>query len=304
MNEAKTVAVFGGTGFLGRRVVRHLRDRGFAVRVAARHPERAAALFSDDALLTATAADIADDASVMRALAGARGVVNAVSLYAEKGGRTFHGVHVEAAARLAAAARRAGVERLVQLSGIGADAQARSAYVRSRGEGETAVTAAFPGAVVIRPSAMFAAEDGFTASIAAMMHKASVFPLFGTGTTRLQPAFVEDVAEAIARILAAPAPAPLYEFGGADVLTYRALVQRIAGQCGRRALLLPVPFALWRLLAAVAGWLPNPPLTEGMVALMRRDNVVSGNAAAFADLGIAPHGIAAAFGGSNGDHAA
>lgn len=292
----RTVVVFGGTGFLGRRVVRHLRDHGFAVRVAARHPERMKALFPDDSRLVAVQADIQDEAAVAPVLTGAWGVVNAVSLYAEKGGRTFHGVHVEAAARLAAAARRAGVARLVQLSGIGADPHARSAYVRSRGEGEAAVTAAFPAAIVIRPSAMFAAQDGFTASIAGMMHKTSVFPLFGTGATRLQLVFVDDVAEAIARILAAPAPAPLYEFGGPEALTYKALLQTIARHRGRRPLLLPVPFALWRLLAGIAEWLPNPPLTEGMVALVRRDNVASADLPGLEALGIAPRSLEAVLG--------
>lgn len=284
----QTVVVFGGTGFLGRRVVRHLRDHGFAVRVAVRHPERAAALFADDASVMTVRADVDDEVSVAQALAGAWGVVNAVSLYAEKGGRTFHGVHVKAAAQVAAAARRAGVSRLVQFSGIGADPHSASPYIRSRGEGEAAVQAAFPAAIVIRPSAMFAAEDGFTASIAGMMHKTSVFPLFGTGTTRLQPAYVEDVAEAVARITAAATPAPLYEFGGPDALAYKALLQTIARQGGRRPSLLPVPFALWRLLASLAEWLPNPPVTEGMVALMRQDNVVSGAFPGFEALGIAP----------------
>jgi len=287
----RTVVVFGGTGFLGRRMVRHLRDYGFAVRVATRHPERAKALFDDGALVTAVKADIQDDASVARAVSGAWGVVNAVSLYAEKGGRTFHGVHVEAAARLAVAARRAGVERLIQLSGIGADPHSRSPYVRSRGEGEAAVCDAFPTATIVRPSAMFAAEEGFTASIASMMHKTSVFPLFGTGATRLQPVFVEDVAEAIARILAAPAPAPLYEFGGPEVFTYKGLLQTLCGRVGRRCFLLPLPFPLWSLLARVAEWLPHPPLTEGMVALMRQDNVVSGRLPGFAALGVAPRAL-------------
>ena len=292
MSDApRTVVVFGGTGFLGRRVVRHLRDHGFAVHVAVRHPERAAALFPADALLTAVMADIQDETSVARSLTGAWGVVNAVSLYAEKGGRTFHGVHVEAAGRLAAAARRAGVERLIQLSGIGADAHARSAYVRSRGEGEAAVAAAFPTATIIRPSAMFAADDGFTASLASMMHKTSLFPLFGNGSSRMQPVFVEDVAEAVAHILGAPTPAPLYEFGGPEVFTYKGLLETLCRRVGRRCIFLPIPFPLWSLLARAAEWLPNPPLTEGMVALVRRDNVVSGALPGLEALGIAPRAL-------------
>jgi len=297
LSETKTVTVFGGTGFLGRRVVRHLRDHGFAVCVAARHPERAAALFPGDPLLTPLQADVDHDVSVVQAVADAWGVVNAVSLYVEKGARTFHSVHVEAAARVANVARRAGVQRLIQMSGLGADPHSSSDYIRCRGEGETAVRAAFPGAIIIRPSAMFAATDGFTAAIADMMHKTSVFPLFGSGTTRLQPAFVEDVAEAIARIMAAPTRAAIYEFGGPEVLTYRALLQTIASQRGLRRGFLPLPFPVWRLLASVAEWLPNPPLTRGQVELMEQDSVVSGRLPGFEALGIAPQALGAVLGG-------
>lgn len=300
MSETKTITVFGGTGFLGRRVVRHLREHGFAVRVAVRHPERAKALFPEDAALTAVRADVDEEASIALALTGAWGAVNAVSLYAEKGGRTFHSVHVEAAARVAAAAHRAGVQRLIQMSGLGADAHSSSSYIRSRGQGEAAVREAFPGATIIRPSAMFAAEDGLTAALGGMLRLAPVFPLFGTGTTRLQPAFVEDVAEAIARILASPEPGAIYEFGGPEVLTYRALLQTVARQLGLRRIFLPLPFALWRLLASVAESLPNPPLTRGQVELMEADNVVSGRLPGFAALDIAPQALGTVLGGEKG----
>lgn len=291
MSDVRLITVFGGTGFLGRRVVRHLMDHGFAVRVAVRHPAKATALFPGDASLTAVRADIDDEASVAQALAEAWGVVNAVSLYAEKGNRTFHSVHVEAAARVAAQARRTDVERLIQMSGIGADPRAQSSYVRSRGEGEEAVRAAFPDAVIIRPSAMFAAEDGFTAALARMLRAAPVFPMFGTGATRLQPPCVEDVAEAIARILALPAAAETYEFGGPEVLTYKALLRTVARRAGLRRVLLPLPFPMWRLLAIAAEWLPRPPLTRGQVELMEHDNVVSGRLPGFAALNIAPKAI-------------
>lgn len=298
----QTIVVFGGTGFLGRRLVRHLRSHGFAVRVAVRHPERVAGLFPQDPLIGSVAANVDDDASVAQAVAGAWGVVNAVSLYVEKGGRTFHSVHVEAAGRVAAAARRAGVQRLVQMSGLGADPRSPSPYIRSRGEGEAAVREAFPGAIVIRPSAMFAAEDGLTAALAGMLRATPVFPLFGTGHTRLQPAFVEDVAEAVARIFTIPTPAAIYEFGGPDVLTYKALLQTVARRLGLRRLLLPLPFLLWRLLASVAEWLPSPPLTTGQVDLMRHDNVVPGALPGFAALEIAPKSIETVLASEAGRH--
>ena len=292
----QTVVVFGGTGFLGRRVVGHLLARGFAVRAAARHPEKVRPP-ENAPLLTPVAADVGDDRAVAQAVAGAWGVVNAVSLYQEQGGRTFRSVHVEAAARVAAQARRAGVQRLVQVSGLGADPHSPSAYIRSRGEGEAAVCAAFPGAVVIRPSAMFAADEGFVTAIAGMLRRFPVFPMFGIGTTRLQPASVEDVGEAVARIMAAPDPAPLYEFGGPEVLTYKALLQAIARRLGLRRLLVPIPFFLWHWLAAGAERLPNPPLTKGQVELMQHDNTASHYVPGFADLAIAPRGIEAALDG-------
>jgi NADH dehydrogenase len=155
----RTVTVFGGTGFLGRRVVRHLRASEFSVRSASRHPDQGYGLFgSGDPQLQFVQADIQDEQSVVAALAGAYGVVNAVSLYVERGPETFHSVHVESAQRLAAQARRAGAERLVHLSGIGADAASPSPYIRKRGEGELSVRAAFDDAFVVRPAVMFGPE--------------------------------------------------------------------------------------------------------------------------------------------------
>jgi NADH dehydrogenase len=150
---------------------------------------------------------------------------------------------------------------------------------------------------MIRPSAMFAAQDGFTAAIAGMLRMVPVFPLFGTGATRLQPAYVEDVAEAIARILAAPASAETYELGGPAVVTYKALLQTVARRYGLRRVFLPLPFSLWRLLASVAEWLPNPPLTKGQVELMAQDNVVSGRLPGFDVLDITPKALETVLGG-------
>jgi uncharacterized protein YbjT (DUF2867 family) len=158
----RVVTVFGGTGFLGRRVVEHLRKHDFSVRIASRHPNRSRALFgSDDPQLQSVAADIHDQRAVADALAGAYGVVNAVSLYVERGRSTFHSVHVEAARGVAARAQRNGVERLVQVLGIGADAASPSLYIRKRGEGELAVRAAFADAILMRPAVMFGPDDAF-----------------------------------------------------------------------------------------------------------------------------------------------
>jgi len=294
--SARRIAVFGGTGFLGRRIVRNLLDHGFSVRVAARHPERGASLFGTEPALERVRADVGDDASVAAAVVGAWAVVNAVSLYAERGALTFPVVHVVAAERVAARARGAGVARLVHISGIGADPNSASTYIRSRGQGEEAVRAAFPDAVIARPSVMFAEDDAFLTGLASLLRRSPVFPLFGRGDTRLQPAHVDDVAEAVARILETEAPAPLYEFGGPRVYTYRALLEAIARRIGARTRLLPVPFALWRLAGSVAEWLPRPPLTRNQVALMQRDNVAAPELPGFDALGIAPKGIEAVLG--------
>jgi NADH dehydrogenase len=224
--RGKVVTVFGGTGFLGHRVTRHLLEHGFGVRIAARHPERALSLPAPDlAGVEAVRVDVDDETSVAAALAGAFGAVNAVSLYVEQGGRkTFHAVHVEAAARIARLAREASVERLVHVSGIGADPASSSGYIRSRGEGETAVRDAFPAATLIRPSVMFGPDDHFLTTLARLLRVLPVYPLFGRGATRLQPVHVEDTAEAIARIVegAAGAGQPCYELGGPQTYTMRS----------------------------------------------------------------------------------
>src|SRR5690242_13168499 len=164
--NGRTVTVFGGTGFLGRRIVRHLRDRAFPVRIASRHPARGKRrLGPDDPQLQSVKADIHDEPAVAEAVAGAYGVVNAVSLYLERGQESFHSVHVEAAQRVAAQAHQAGVERLVHVSGIGADASSPSRYIQKRGEGELAVRAAFADAVFVRPAAMFAPNDAFLTTV-------------------------------------------------------------------------------------------------------------------------------------------
>jgi uncharacterized protein YbjT (DUF2867 family) len=290
--SGRLIVVFGATGFLGRRVVRHLLDRGFRVRAVARHPERALQLFGPNEVgAEAVGADVHGEAAVAAALANAYGAVNAVSLYVERGGHeTFHAVHVEAAARIARLAREAGVERLIHVSGIGADPASPSDYICARGEGETVVHEAFPGATLVRPSVMFAPDDHFVTTLASLLRTLPIYPLFGRGGTRLQPVHADDVAEAIARILgcAAGAGHRYYELGGPRSYTYAELLRGIADQIGTRAWLLPLPFALWQAVAFVSEFVPGAPLTRSQVALMRRDNIASGDLPGLRDLHIAP----------------
>src|SRR5882724_11196878 len=247
MND-RTVTVFGGTGFLGRRVVRHLRKREFAVRIASRHPDRGHRLFGlDDPQLQSVGANIHDERSVADALAGAFGAVNAVSLYVEHGRETFHSVHVASAQRVAAQAHRAGVERVAHVSGIGADSDSQSLYIRKRGEGELAVRATFAEALLIRPAVMFGPDDAFLTTILKLLRQLPIYPMFGRGLTRLQPAYVEDVAEAIGRIMQrAEAPSMIFEFGGPRVYSYEEFLRAVAHQAGLAPLL--IPFAVWHAL--------------------------------------------------------
>ena len=274
------VTVFGGTGFLGRRIVRSLREAGAVVRVASRHPERAAAQFGHyQSPLQTIAADVDDQPSVARALAGVHAAVNAVSLYVEDRDHTFRSVHVLAAARVARQARELGVGRFIHVSGVGADPTSRSPYIRSRGEGEIAVLKEFPGATIIRPTVMCVPDDTFITTIAKLLRVLPVYPMFGQGKTKLQPVYVEDVAMAIARIISLGEPlGDSYELAGPEVYSYADLVKLIGRYAGRRPMRLAVPFGLWHALAFMAEMLPAPPVTRNQVELMKVDNIASPNA--------------------------
>jgi uncharacterized protein YbjT (DUF2867 family) len=281
------VTVFGGTGFVGRRVVRHLSDSTATVCIASRHPARAEGDNVEQIVV-----DAHDERSVEAAVAGADGVVNAISLYVEHGGDTFHSVHVEAAARIARVARRAGIKRFVHLSGIGADAASPSPYIRNRGEGEAAVQAAFPGAVVIRPAVMFAPDDAFLTTILGLLRTLPAYPLFGDGRTRLQPVYVDDVAAAIAQILRQThRPFPIYELAGPRVYSYGELLRTIARTAGLRPVLVRIPFAFWNAVAGLAEILPHPPLTRNQLELMQIDTTASDSRPGFGLLGISPRSL-------------
>ena len=281
------VTVFGGTGFVGRRVVRYLNDSGVTVRAASRHPAQAG---GDN--VEQVVADAHDEQSVEAAVAGADGVVNAISLYVEHGSDTFHSVHVEAAARIATVARRAGIKRFVHLSGIGADAASPSPYIRNRGEGEAAVQAAFPGAVIIRSAVMFAADDAFLTTILGLLRTLPAYPLFGDGRTRLQPVYVDDVGAAIAKILRQTQKLyPVYELAGPRIYSYEELLRTIARAAGLRPVLVRAPFALWDAAAGLAEMLPHPPLTRNQVELMQIDTTASDSRPGFGPLGISPRSL-------------
>jgi NADH dehydrogenase len=276
-----TVCVFGGTGFLGRRVVRRLAAEGATLRIAVRSADS-----------TAVRADVRDRASVAVAVAGADAVVNAVSAYLEKRGVTFESVHERGARTVAEEAAAAGVARLVLVSGIGADAESRSPYIRARGRGERAVREAFPRATIVRPSAMFGPGDALFAGLADLVRLLPAVPLIGGGRTRLQPVYVEDVAEAIGRILAdANTAGRTYELAGPRIYTLRELISLALHLMDKRRPLIPLPFAVAEIQARFFELLPNPPLTTAQVDLLRSDNLANGAFPGFRDLGITPKAV-------------
>ena len=291
----RIITVFGGTGFLGRRIVRHLRRCGFAIRIASRHPDRAERLFAlDDPKLQSVEANIHDEGSVAEAVAGAYAVVNAVSLYIEQGRETFHSVHVESAQRLAAQARKAEVKRFAHVSGIGADATSPSLYIRKRGEGELAVRAAFADSTLVRPAVMFGPDDAFLTTIVKLLSRLSSYPMFGRGLTKLQPVYVEDVAEAIVRALQRTnIHAATFEFGGPRVYSYEELLRTVALEASLKSSLIPIPFAAWQVLARFAEILPRPLITRNQVELMQVDTVASPEMPGFKELGITPVAVEA-----------
>jgi uncharacterized protein YbjT (DUF2867 family) len=282
---SQLVTVFGGSGFLGRHVVRALARRGYRVRAAVRRPDLAGFLqpLGIVGQVTAVQANLRYPDSVAAAVRGADAVVNLVGILQESGRQSFSGVQAQGARAVAQACAQFGIERLVQVSALGADAESTSLYARSKAEGEAAVTALVKRAVVLRPSVMFGPEDTFFNRFAALARMLPVLPLAGA-QTKFQPVFVGDVAEVIARAVDGKVAPGIYELGGPEVKTLKELVEYVCELTGRKRLLAPLPFPVARLQAQVLeivntlslGLLPNEfLLTRDQVALLQSDNVVS-----------------------------
>ena len=294
METGGLVALFGGSGFLGRHTVARFARAGARVRVVVRDPETAMHLkpLGDPGQIVASRGSLRDDASVAAGVAGAQVVVNLVGILYQSGRQTFNAVHVDGARRVAEAAAKAGASRLVQVSAIGASPRSPARYARSKAAGEAAVREAFPGASIVRPSIVFGPEDDFFNRFAALARIAWVLPLFGGGGTRFQPVYVGDVAEAVLRIAGDPATAgKTYELGGPRVYSFREVLEFVLAETGRRRLLMPLPFWVAYLQAAVLEHLPSPPLTRDQVKMLMCDNVVGADVLGLADLGIAPTAV-------------
>ena len=288
---SKRVTVFGGSGFLGRQIVKSLAAEGVSIRVAVRHPERASFLkqMGRGGQIELVRANVWEESTVARAVKKSTWVINTVGHYVEKSGATFDAIHGQGAHNVARQAGNAGVERLIHISGVGSDPASDSPYVRARGIGEDLVKGAFEGVTILRPSVIFGPDDSFFNTLAGLARQMLVLPLFGTGRTKLQPVFVGNVAEACVRVLADPSTqGKLYELGGPRIYTYKALMNLVLEHVGKRRVLVPVPFFVWDTLVALLSVLANPPLTSDQVNLMKSDNVVGETALTLEDLGIDP----------------
>lgn len=287
--QGKLVTVFGASGFIGRNIVRELAKRGARVNAVCRDVEKAKFLKPMGVVgqVTPMRADVTDAEAIARAVNGASMVVNLVGILHESGRNTFDAVQGTAPGQIAKAAKAAGAEAMVHVSAIGADANSSSHYARSKAAGEAAVREAFPEATILRPSVLFGANDSFFNKFAGLALLSPALPLIGGGTTKFQPVYVDDVADAVMASLAMPAAkGETYELGGPSVYTFRQLMEMILRETNRKAWLVDLPFWAASLKATFLQILPNPPLTRDQVELLKSDNVVSVDAKTLADLGI------------------
>jgi NADH dehydrogenase len=297
LETPKLVVVFGGSGFIGRHVVRALAMRGYRIRVGCRRPDLAGHLqpLGNVGQIQPVQVNLRMRWSVDRAVQGADHVVNLVGILHESGRQRFTTVHQFGARAVAEAARAVGAG-LTHVSALGADQNSESVYARTKALGEKAAFETVPDAVVLRPSVAFGPEDAFFNRFAAMARVSPALPLIGGGQTRFQPVYAADIAEAVARSVDGEAAAgQVYELGGPSVLTFKECMEELLSVIDRKRLLVPVPWWVANLQASILGLLPNPLLTRDQVTQLRSHNVVSDAAATegrtLAGLGIQPQAI-------------
>ena len=289
------VTVFGGGGFIGRHIVQRLAAAGHSIRIAGRDTERAARLCTMGGVgqITPVAASVTDEASSARAVAGADIVINLVGILFEGRAGDFQRIQAEGAGRVARLAAAAGAKQFLHLSAIGADASSPSLYAQTKAAGEAAVLAAFPSAIILRPSVVFGPDDQFFNRFAGLAAMLPFMPVV-SGETRFQPVYVGDVADAAMAALADPAAAgKVFELGGPRVMSMRQVLRYILDVTGRRRPMIALPEGFVRLQARLGELLPTPPLTRDQLILLGKDNVVSPNALGFQALGIEPKAVEA-----------
>jgi len=284
LNQPKLVTVFGGSGFVGRHVVRALARRGYRIRVAVRRPDLAGHLqpLGGVGQIAAIQANLRNRDSVNRAVAGSDHVVNCVGILFQSGRNTFDSVQDFGARAVAEATRAAGAS-LTHISAIGADPKAESDYARTKGLAEVAIARVLPDAVIMRPSIIFGPEDGFFNKFAQMTRFSPFLPLIGGGETKFQPVYVGDVAEAVARSVDGRlTTGTVYELGGPRVMSFKQCLEEMLGVIQRKRVLVSLPWSLASLIGKVASLIPfiEPPLTSDQVTLLKTDNVVSAEAVA------------------------
>jgi NADH dehydrogenase len=290
--KQQVVTIVGGTGFVGRYIVKLLAARGYTIQVISRFPDNALYLKTagDVGQIVLTQGNLARPETLVGKLAGSYAVINLVGLLHESGGgQNFNKLHAQGAEKLAKMARASGVQRFIQMSALGVDKARGSLYARTKLLGEKAVFTAFPEATILRPSVMFGPEDNFFNKFARLAMISPALPLIGNGRTRFQPVYVGDVARAVQACLArVDTMGMTYELGGPQVYTFKELLQFMLQTIGRERMLIPVPFSLAALKALFLERLPRPLITRDQVRLLKSDNTVGLGAQTFANLGIHP----------------
>jgi len=292
--EQRVVTVIGGTGFVGRYVVKLLAMAGYTIRVIARRPDLARALKTSGNVgqIVLMSGNIAEPESLRGKIEDSYAVINLTGLMFESGKQSFFNVHERGAEKLAQMAKAAGVKHFIHMSALGVDKAHNSTYARSKLLGEKAVFAAFPEATILRPSVIFGPEDRFFNQFAAMASLSPALPLLGGGHTKFQPVYVGDVASAIAACITRPnTSGQIYELGGPHIFTFREILEYIMLVTGKQRRLIPIPLSMASLASFGFELLPQPPLTRDQVELLKYDNVVNAGAKTFGDLGINPTAV-------------
>ena len=287
--NSKIACVFGGTGFVGRQIVRELAKKGYVIKVATRVPERAYFLKPAGTVgqIVPFQCDYKDEKSIAAAIEGSDTVVNCIGILFEKGKRQkFQKIHAELPGMIAKVCKKAGVQNFIHISALGID-KATSKYAKTKIEGEKAVKKGFANSVILRPSVIFGEDDAFFNMFAEMARYTPALPLIGGGETKFQPVYVGDVADAVmAAIDNTEAQGQTYELGGPDVVTFKEIYQKLFEYTGRKRCLVNLPFGLAKVQATFMSILPHPPLTRDQVESLKTDNIVSKKAQGLADLGV------------------